>query len=99
VDYFDTVLSSDARTIGFGNASRILRKLSKSGVSLALGDSKLRAKVFNELEARTEDRLPIVQRLVNDRANTLDNRLAAYWLEPGLDQDRKLSRTANSGRG
>jgi hypothetical protein len=47
---------------------------------------------LNELEARTEDRLRIMQRLVNDRANTLDNRLAAYWLEPGRDQDKKLAR-------
>jgi hypothetical protein len=92
VDYFGTVLSSDARTIGFANAGRILRKLSESGVTLDLSSPKLRAKVFNDLEARTEDRLRIVQRLVNDKANTLDNRLAAYWLEPGRDQDQKLAR-------
>jgi hypothetical protein len=87
IDYFSTAVQPAARTIGIENARRVLKDL---GPSPDLNDPKLRQTVLLDLQAREADRLRIIQAIVNDKANTLENRLSAYWLEPGSRDSDKL---------
>lgn len=87
VNHFGDVVQPAARTIGIRNAQRVLSDL---GVGPnALNESALRGRILFDVKANDADRLRIVQAIVNDKANTLDNRLAAYYLEPGArDADK-----------
>lgn len=57
---------------------------------LDLNNPALRQLVLIDANLRAADRALIIQHLVNDAANTLGNRLAAFWLTPGLSINQKL---------
>lgn len=86
VDHFARVVQPAARKIGVTNARKILTQIGPGD----LNDPAFRQQVLVDLKLRADDRIRIVQAVVNDKANTLDNRLAAYWLEPGANTNQKL---------
>lgn len=87
IDHFSQVVQPAARKIGINNAKRILSTLGPGD----LNDPALRQKILIDSGLRSNDRVRIVQAIVNDKANTLDNRLASYWLEPGAKTGDKLA--------
>lgn len=91
VGYFRDNVQTAARKQGVENARGVLRKI--TGPAPATGaDPALRRRILIDGPRRAEDRVRIFQALVNDQANTLDNRLTAYWLEPGAATGEKLAR-------
>lgn len=75
-----------ARELGIRHARRILNEIGPGD----LGDANFRQRVLLDLNLRDQTRLRIIQAIVNDKANTLENRLNAYWLEPGQTEREKL---------
>lgn len=92
VAYFARTLQPAARELGQTNARQILTKITSQGVKPDLNDPDLRRRVLIDGAYRPAVRVQIVKSMVNDRANTLENRLSAYWLEPGQNQTAKLNR-------
>lgn len=88
VTHFDRVVQPEARQIGIANARAVLA--STPPPSEGLADAAYRKRILYEGAANARDRVRIVQAMVNDRANTLENRLTAYWLEPGVAPKQKL---------
>jgi hypothetical protein len=91
VAYFSDSVQPAATRLGARGAQNIIKSLPRGVRGGDLNDPAFRQRILFDLDARASDRLKIVQALVNDKANTLDNRLAAYWLEPGLNPDEKLA--------
>jgi hypothetical protein len=90
IDVFAISVQPAARQIGRQNAMKVLAKV--KGPPPVTDIDKIRLAVTDAV-LRPADRLRIVQTIVDDNANTLDNRLAAYWLEPGqgdVDKVRHL---------
>ena len=83
IEHFATVAQPAARRLSVANARRIIDVLPAELRAAGVDDAALRRRVLTEGNLRPQTRVEIVRHLVKDRANTLDNRLAAYWLEPG----------------
>jgi len=90
VDYFKNAVQPAARKLAQRNAQRVLKATPELRAADALDSADVRRKILVEGNFRPATRLKIVQALVNDRANTLENRLTAYWLEPGAGDKAKL---------
>ena len=90
VRVFGNEVAPAARAQGVANARGVLQSLGPLP-SDGLNDPALRRRILNEGTSRPADRLRIFQAAVNDQANTLDNRLTAYWLEPGTSPNQKLA--------
>lgn len=90
VDYYDKKVIPAATQVGREQAKRVVRMIGGGVAPADINDANLRRRILFEGEQSASDRLRIVQRLVNDQANTLENRLGVYWLEPGRDAKSKL---------
>lgn len=91
VRYFRESVQTAARKQGVAHARAVVDQLG-AGQSVDLNDSDTRRKILLDGQRRATSRVRIFQAAVNDRANTLDNRLTAYWLEPGADVKEKLAK-------
>jgi hypothetical protein len=89
VDSFQSDIQPAARSVARANAQRVLSKLSPNTVP-DLADETLRRRILHDLNLRDDDRVKIVQTIVNDKANTLENRLTSYYLEPGATSREKV---------
>ncbi|HLL88969.1 MAG TPA: hypothetical protein VK324_06675 [Tepidisphaeraceae bacterium] len=88
--HFEGNVEPAAQRTGVQNARTVIDAMPAADRAAALADPDVRRLILIDGPGRTSDRLRIVQALVNDRANTLVNRLTAYWLEPGLGERAKL---------
>jgi hypothetical protein len=88
VEHYAAVVQPAAREIGYRAAKRLLDALGPGTVD----DEAWRARVLMEGRRRATTRLQVIRFEVNDRANTLENRLAAYWLQPGPGAKEKLAK-------
>lgn len=79
LEYFTRDVLPAGLAQGSENARALIAKLPAPA---DLGDAATRQGVLFDLEATTEERIGVVQHLLDDQGNTLENRLAAYHLEP-----------------
>lgn len=86
VNHYALVIQPTARDLGIKQARRILEQLGPGDMS----DPSYRQRVLYRTRTRAETRLRIVQATVFDKSNTLENRLLAYWLEPGQNDREKV---------
>lgn len=91
ISHYQTTVQPAALQVGERSARSILTSISKS-VPPNVNNTVFQRRVLIDLQVRTQQRLKIVQAAVADGANTLENRLLAYWLEPGTNDEQKLNR-------
>jgi hypothetical protein len=91
VTHFDSEIVPAATALGRRQAREVIRQIGGGRPPLDLNDEADRRRILFEGDMRAEQRVRIVQVLTNDAGNTLDNRLAAFWLEPGTTPEEKLA--------
>ena len=88
ITHFDQKVIPAATQLGRQNALSVVRSIGSP--PLDINNTADRQRILFAGQAKADDRLRIFQRLVNDKSNTLENRLGVYWLEPGRDSESKL---------
>lgn len=83
IEHFAKVLQPAARKLGTSNAADVVAVVVKGGGTIAPADPDLTRQALASLNIKTADRIDILSLAIDDKGNTLGNRLAMFWKEPG----------------
>lgn len=84
---FQEQIQPAARYIGQRNARNILKEIDSPPPPMDDMERRLR---LIDATHRQFDRVQIIEAIIDDKANTLANRLTAFFLEPGMTAAQKL---------
>lgn len=91
VSYFENTAAPAAVAQGRRQATDLIKLIGGARPAAdILNDETARRRILYEGQLSVSQRVQVFQRLVSDAGNTLENRLGAYWLEPGRTAGQKL---------